>query len=188
MISDYDVIDFSGCPIIHIPLGGSDKKFAVRYNDDVYMLKFSENHAKKHDISTSYVNNVVSEYVSSHIAETVGVPVHKTVLGYYEDEIVVGCRDFRNKGDNTIDFIELLHASYDSSEVKKIVLLSQFYDTLKNPRNGLSEELQKQSIERFWETFVIDSLVGNFDRHAGNWAYFVACEACRPAQAGYENL
>ena len=23
--------------------------------------------------------------------------------------------------------------------------------------------------ERFWDMFVVDSLVGNFDRHNGNW-------------------
>jgi hypothetical protein len=26
---------------------------------------------------------------------------------------------------------------------------------------------------RFWDTFIVDALIANFDRHAGNWGYLV---------------
>lgn len=29
------------------------------------------------------------------------------------------------------------------------------------------------AIKRFWDTFVIDAFLGNFDRHTGNWGYLV---------------
>ena len=164
-------IDFTNCKRAHINFGGSERKFPVVYNDDIYMLKFYENHVKKHEISTSNANNPISEYISSHIASSMGLPVHETVLGTYKDEIVVGCKDFRKELEINIEFSEYVHAKYDSKDIKRIIRLDQIYGSLKDPINDFSEELQKQSIKRYWDTFVIDALVGNFDRHTGNWGY-----------------
>lgn len=166
------IIDFSNCKRAHTTFGGSDRKFGVVYEGSTYMLKFSENHAKRHDISTSYVNNVISEYLSSHIAQSVGLPAHDTVLGIYNNELVVGCRDFReNANVIMVEFSEYVHARYDSKEIKRIIQLDQIYSSLKDPANDIPSDLQKASIERYWDTFVIDAFVGNFDRHIGNWGY-----------------
>lgn len=114
------VIDFTNCRRVYRNYGGSDRKFSVTYNGSVYMLKFSENHAKKSDISTSYVNNVVSEYISSHISSSIGLPTHETVLGLYNGEVVVGCKDFRENGEENIEFAEFIRAKYDSGDVPGI--------------------------------------------------------------------
>lgn len=168
------IIDFSNCRRAHAAFGGTDRKFGVIYNGSIYMLKFSEHHAKQHDISTSYVNNVVSEYISSHIAQSTGLPVHETVIGTYNDEIVVGCKDFReNSHVSNIEFSEYVRAKYDSKDVKRIVLLDQIYGSVRDPQNDIPPDLQEETIERYWDTFVIDALVGNFDRHIGNWGYLV---------------
>lgn len=169
-----DPIDFSNCKRVFRNYGGSDRKFGVEYNGEIYLLKFSGEHAKKHDISTSAVNNVVSEYISSHISSSVNLPTHQTYLGLYKEEVVVGCKDFRNDSEQNLEFGELVKAVYDSKDVTRHVLLQQIYDSLYNPINNLSQQLIDESIERFWETFVVDSLVGNFDRHMGNWGFITA--------------
>ena len=122
-------IDFTNCKRAHVTYGGSDRKFGVIYNGDTYMLKFSEHHAKRHDVSTSYVNNAISEYIGSHISQSVGLPTHDTVLGTYDGEIVVGCKDFRSS-DNvaTVEFAEYVRAKYDSYDVKRLIKLSQIYN------------------------------------------------------------
>ena len=166
------IIDFSTCKRAHVTFGGTDRKFGVVYHGVTYMLKFSEEHAKRHDVSTSYVNNVVSEYISSHIAASAGFPVHETVLGTYNGEIVVGCKDFREKNSiSNIEFAEYVRSKYDSKDVKRMIRLDQIYETLADPANDIPDSLQKESIERYWDTFVIDALVGNFDRHIGNWGF-----------------
>ena len=166
------IIDFSNCKRAHATFGGSDRKFGVVYDGETYMLKFSEHHAKKHDVSTSYVNNAISEYISSHIAQSVGLPAHETVLGTYNEEIVVGCKDFRGSPSvSNVEFAEYVRAKYESSEVGRLVRLDQIYDTLTDPANDIPPELQKATIQRYWDTFVIDAFVGNFDRHIGNWGY-----------------
>ncbi len=169
-----EIIDFSNCKRIYRNYGGSDRKFSVEYNDEVYLLKFSGDHAKRHDISTSAVNNVVSEYISSHISASMGLPTHQTYLGVYHDEIVVGCKDFRKSGEQNMEFSELIKSVYDSRDITRHVLLQQIYETLCNPINALPQSLITASIERFWDTFVVDALVGNFDRHTGNWGFLIA--------------
>ena len=170
-VSSVDMPDFTLCKRVYRELGGSDRKFEVDYNNSAYILKFAEMHAKKSDISTKYVNNVVSEYLGSHIIETTGIPVHETILGTYNnDELVVACRDFRNKGEDNIEFSELIHSVYDSKDIGRLVFLNQYYDTVTN-ENVLPKDLVQPSIDRFWDTFVMDALIGNFDRHAGNWGY-----------------
>lgn len=176
----YDLVDFTGCRRVLRPFGGSDRKFGIEYGGDVYMIKFSENHAKRSEISTSYVNNVISEFISSHISESIGIPTHKTILGLYNNEVVVACKDFRKSGDSNLEFAELIRSKYDSNEVKRSVRLNQIYDTLMDA-DILSETMKVLSIERYWDTFVVDALVGNFDRHIGNWGYLVNNDSIRLA-------
>ncbi len=167
-----EVYDFSNDKRIFRSLGGSDRKFEVEHDGIPYILKFSENHAKKTDMSTSYVNNVISEYISSHIAATTGLPVHETVLGTYNNQLVVGCRDFREPDEENMEFQEFVRSVYDSKDVRRVIRLDQIYETL-NDINSFPEALKDASIKRYWDTFVVDSLVGNFDRHIGNWGYIV---------------
>ena len=165
------LIDFTNCKRVQTSFGGSDRKFGVEYDGSVYMLKFSERHEKRHDISTSYANSIISEYVSSHVSRSIGLPTQETVLGIYKGEYVVGCKDFREKIYGNIEFGEYIRATFDSGDIKRSVKISQIYDALKDVNNDIPIELQKATIERYWDTFVVDALVGNFDRHAGNWGY-----------------
>ena len=166
------ILDFTDCKRVFRSLGGTDRKFEVEYNGKAYMLKFSENHAKRTDISTSSVNNVVSEYISSHIAAAAGLPVHNTLLGVYRDEVVVACEDFRQPDEENMEFREFVRAVFEPKDVKRVIRLDQIYAILAD-RNIFSEALEKQSIKRYWDTFVVDAFVGNFDRHIGNWGYIV---------------
>lgn len=162
------VIDFSNSTIVPRTLGGSDKKFRVLFNGEYYMLKFTEEHAKKTDLSTSHENNAISEYLSSHISQSIGLPTQDTVLGIYKNnEICVGCKDFRTPYDENIDFDNFMHVIYDKSDAKKIPKIFQIYEVIGN--EAFPEYLRSDAIERYWDTFVVDALVGNFDRHTGNW-------------------
>ena len=167
----YQIVDFSTCTRVFRSYGGSDRKISVLYDGSVYMLKFQESHEKKSDISSSYVNNVTAEFISSHISKSIGLPTHDTILGMYKGDIVVACKDFREKNQSEIEFSELIHSVYDSKDIKRIPMLSQIYSSISDPINALPDNIQKASIKRYWDMFVVDALVGNFDRHMGNWSY-----------------
>jgi hypothetical protein len=40
-------------------------------------------------------------------------------------------------------------------------------------RHMVLEGVREQAIERYWDTMVVDALIGNFDRHSGSWGYMV---------------
>lgn len=166
------VIDFTDSKMVFQVLGGTERKFEVNYGGKFYILKFSNRHAKQTDMSTCYTNNTVSEYICSHISASMGLPTHETVLGIYGDRPVVGCLDFRKPNEQNLEFSELVRACFESGEIKRVICLDQIYRTLEDTE-GLSEDIKKASIERYWDTFVVDALVGNFDRHTGNWGYIL---------------
>ncbi|MGN0362569.1 MAG: HipA domain-containing protein [Bilifractor sp.] len=169
--------DFSEYPDDNISdYGGSDRKKGIVIDGVPYMLKFSTKQAKPLDISTSYVNNTVSEYLSSHIFQICGIPAHDTLLGVYDGELAVACRNFAPAGSGTVshEFAWYLRRHYDSSEIGRIPVLKQIYDTIHNDENLVT--IEQNAIDRYWDTFIIDALVGNFDRHKGNWSYIYNTE------------
>lgn len=166
------LIDFSDCKIDrHSDYGGSDRKNAIIYNGERYMIKFSERQEPKNDYGTSNVNNVLSEYIGSHIFASVGIPVHETLLGTYNGELVVACRNFLSPGDTLHEFSWYLRNQYDSSDIKRTPILEQIYKTISaDPDLTL---IKKEAVARYWDTFVVDAIIGNFDRHSGNWGYII---------------
>lgn len=80
--------------------GGSERKMAVIMDDNnQYLLKFPDPIRDK-DKTLSYINNSISEYISCHIFDIVGIPVQETKLGEYIDQngktkIVCACKDVR---------------------------------------------------------------------------------------------
>lgn len=175
------LIDFTDCKIDrHTDYAGSDRKNAIIYNGDRYMIKFSERQEPKNDYATSCVNNVLSEYIGSHIAGLAGIPTHETLLGTYNGELVVACKNFLKPGETLHEFSWYLRNQYDSSDIKRTPILSQIYETI-NTHPDLSK-IKQTAIDRYWDTFVVDALIGNFDRHAGNWGYIIGIDdMIRPA-------
>ena len=119
----------------------------------------------------SYSNSCFSEYLGCQIYESIGIPVQKTMLGTYKvkdrEKIVVACGDFTEPGVILQDFASLKNQMIDSE------------------RNGYGTELsdilltfEEQTAidpialtERFWDMFITDAFIGNWDRHNGNWGF-----------------
>ena len=162
------LIDFSNADIDkRSDYGGSDRKRALYYDGDRYMLKFSEKTAAKNDYGTSNVNNVISEHLGSKIVGLMGLPVHETILGTYNGELVVACKNFVGKDEVFHEFSWYMRNQFDSNELSRVPKLSQIYETIKNDSDLAA--MRNESIERYWDTFVADAVIGNFDRHSGNW-------------------
>ena len=146
------VIDFTDCRRLIRVLGGTERKFEIKYNGTPYILKFSEKYSNQSDMPISYKHNTTAEYICSHISASMELPTHETVLGMYEDRPVVGCLDFRKKNEQNYEFNELVRACFDPSEVKRVIRLDQIYYTINNTE-CLTEDLKRASIERYWDTF-----------------------------------
>jgi hypothetical protein len=151
---------------------GSEKKTTILYNNELYMLKYPDPiREQKRKGIISYKNNQYSEYIGSNIFASCGIAAQKTVLGYFTDKTtgkrktVVGCKDF-TQDSGTLYEIDKLSNPIAPDE-------GQLATTIENVNRIIAEtELitDKKSIkDGFWDMFVVDTLIGNKDRHFGNW-------------------
>lgn len=149
---------------------GSEKKKTLIYKDKKYLVKFPDPVREKNK-NISYINNAFSEYIGSNIFKIIGFKTQNTVLGKYEyngkEKIVCACEDFT---DNENVLYEFENLALSTNPDKKI-------ETELNDIMEVIEESKminnKETREKFWDMFIIDSLIGNTDRHNGNWGFLL---------------
>ena len=164
------MIDLTACNTAINDFSGSEKKFALIYNNEKYMVKFPDPIREKHN-NLSYMNNQYSEYIGCEIFRTLQIPVQSTFLAKYTDKrgiekIVVACKDFRKKDERLVEFSKfaISQVSSDNSFSTSIESVDEIIDTL-------PEAIIAPTKKRFWDMFVADALIGNTDRHFDNWGF-----------------
>lgn len=165
------MIDFTGLPVRRKTYAGANgSKISVVYNERIYMLKFPSLPTKNPAIS--YSNSCISEYLGCKIFESAGIPVQEVLLGTYrtpkgKEKVVVACLDFTSPGVVLQDFASLKNQIVDSVRNGYGTELADIQDTFEQQTAIDREELK----ERFWDMFILDALIGNWDRHNGNWGF-----------------
>lgn len=165
-------IDFTECKRIpgRAYNGANGKKIAVEYNGKQYMLKFPPSGANK-PTELSYTNSCISEHIASSIFNLLGIRAQETMLGTFtvsgKTKIVCACRDFTAEGCRLFDFCSIKNTVLESESGGNGTELADIIDTIEKQQYVQPEELLKY----FWDIFVVDALLGNFDRHNGNWGF-----------------
>lgn len=164
------MIDFSNLPIRNKTYAGANgSKISVLYNGELYMLKFPTVPSINKEMS--YANGCISEYLGCHIFKSVGIPVQETLLGIYtkngRQKTVVACKDFTAGGLVLQDFASLKNTIIDSTHNGYGTELSDIVKTLEE-QTAIDSELLT---DWFWDMFIVDALIGNWDRHNGNWGF-----------------
>lgn len=171
-----NLIDFSNCEQLNFLSynGGNGSKIGINYNGTAYMLKFPP----YNDKTNIYTNSCISEYISCHIFQMLGFETQNTMLGIYnqngEEKIVVACKDF------TMDKLQKEKELHDFASIKNTIIENSLSNGYGTELNDVIETILNQNIlpenemlEHFWNMFIVDSLLGNFDRHNGNWGFLV---------------
>ncbi|MEG2377401.1 MAG: HipA domain-containing protein [Clostridia bacterium] len=165
------LIDFTDCPVLKDSYDGANGcKLGIRYNSEVYMLKFAA-HATRNS-NLHYSNSCISEYIGSHIFSLLGIPAQETLLGTYkvptsESVTVVACKDFTQDGTILQSFTSVKNRMIISKPKKSATDLD---DVLKCITQQPLVDLETV-LCRFWDMFIIDAFIGNWDRHNGNWGF-----------------
>jgi hypothetical protein len=164
------MIDFTNLPVRNKTYAGANgSKISVLYRGELYMLKFPV--VPGINKNMSYANGCISEYLGCHIFEIVGIPVQETLLGTYvkngKEKIVVACKDFTMNGLVLQDFASLKNTIIDSVHNGYGTELSDITKTLEEQSEMDSQVLS----DWFWNMFIVDAFIGNWDRHNGNWGF-----------------
>ena len=80
--------DYSNYQKTEIMFSGAERKFEILIDGYRSIVKFQKNS----EVGLTY--NHVSEYLGSHIFQTVGIPVQETFLGTYDGKQVVVMKNF----------------------------------------------------------------------------------------------
>ena len=147
--------------------GANGNKISVIYEGEQYMLKFPPQAKLNKGMSCS--NSCFSEYLGCQIYESIGIPVQKTLMGVYtvkgKQKIVVACGDFTEPGVSLQDFASLKNRMIDSERQGYGTELIDILQTIDEQTLVDRDSL----LERFWDMFIVDAFIGNWDRHNGNW-------------------
>lgn len=168
------MIDFTSCEINKFKAygGANGNKINILYEGESYMLKFPP--VPSRNKVMSYTNGCISEYLACKIFRTIGINTQETILGTYTDrrgkeKIVVACKDFTADEKKLMEFAHLKNTCVDSEQ-------SGYGKELSSIMKAIDEQtlLPPSEIRAFfWDMFIVDALLGNFDRHNGNWGLLI---------------
>jgi len=164
------MVDFTNMPTRKKAYAGANGgKISVIYDGEQYMLKFPP--YPKRNKEMSYTHSCISEYLGSHIFDIVGIPVQDTLLGTYhvngKEKVVVACKDFTTYETALQDFASLKNTLIDSGHSGYGTELSEIIEAIEEQTFVDPVTLKKH----FWDMFIVDALIGNWDRHNGNWGF-----------------
>jgi len=154
---------------------GAERKTTVLLDGDLYMLKYPDPIRRtKLREDLSYKNNQFSEHIGSNIFRACGMDAQETALGFFTDKdgkkkLGVGCKDFTQHGGTLYEMAKLasqtmVNDARASLSIENVYSIIEKSDLITNKQEILAS---------FWDMFVIDALIGNADRHFGNWGLLV---------------
>lgn len=140
---------------------GNTRKFGITVNGVDYIIKFP----KDNDMS------VYCEYAASNLIRQLGVPCHEVTLGQYKGCVVDIIKDFTSGKD--VSLHSFVHTKQSSEDTEIDSKEYTYDDILYLIDKHLKMEPKEKTIakERFWDMFICDAIIGNRDRHWGNWGY-----------------
>jgi len=154
---DYSM--YEKTPVI---LSGAEQKFEIIIDGHRYIVKFQKNS----EVGLTF--NYVSEYLGSHIFQVIGIPVQETFLGTYDGANVVVMKNFLESGDALVAFNGVGESSLERD---KELYQYTYEDITAMLQENMKSTNVEETIDRFWDMFIVDALIGNFDRHGGNWGF-----------------
>ncbi|MCI1734379.1 MAG: HipA domain-containing protein [Bacilli bacterium] len=141
---------------------GSEQKIGITIEGKDWILKFQ----KASEIGP--LMNHFSEYLGSHIFQMIGLPTQNTALGTYKGLQVVAMEDFTGNGFSFVPFNDVGDSTLEEDK-------ERFHYSYEDIMTMLEENKKLTNVEEtisiFWKMYLIDALIGNFDRHGGNWGF-----------------
>lgn len=145
---------------------GSENKFYIVVNGIRYLVKDSSFNTRRKQPSLA----PYCEYVGSTFIRLSGLLECQTCyLGTYNGRTVVICKDIFN-GYQFRPFRDLHQSSAGTDLHNKLYTYDDVLYVLKQ-KSKLVDSRFKDFHSKFWTMFLLDAILGNRDRHEGNWGF-----------------
>lgn len=154
---------------------GNTLKFGITVGNEDYIVK----HAK------DTISSLYSEHIASRFIRNLGIPCHETFLGYYNNQMVVILKDFTTKGAKLRSYKSTRQSSEETTLSGKAYTYKDVLYLI-NKHTKMSDANKQKTITQFWDMFICDAILGNRDRHHGNWGYLACRDGYVPAPI-YDN-
>ena len=141
---------------------GAERKKGILINGERYIVKY----AKGSPEGMTYSH--VSEYLGSHLFEYAGIETQQTMLGTCDQKTVVVIKDFLAEGETFVPFNDIGDSSLERGRERYSYTYESIIEMLKENTKLTNVE---ETCERFWDMYVVDAWIGNFDRHGANWGF-----------------
>lgn len=156
-------MDFSIFPDSGRYYAGSERKKGIVMPDETcYMIKFQ----KVTPFGKRF--NHVSEYLGSHVFQLAGIEAQQTYLGTYDGQPVVACRDFNVSGAQFVPFNDVGESTLEED---RDAYQYDYTDIMRMLRDNTKLTNVAETTAVFWRMYIVDALLGNFDRHGANWGF-----------------
>lgn len=155
-------MDYSNYPDGGRFYSGAERKKSIIINGNPYIVKFQKNSRE------GLRFNHISEFLGSHIFSLLGMETQETQLGLYHGENVVVVKDFLDEDEVFVPF----NGVGDSSlEQDKETYKYSYEDIIRMLKENVKLTDVEQTMQQFWNMFIVDALIANFDRHGSNWGF-----------------
>lgn len=141
---------------------GVERKKSILINGNAYFVKFQKNSRDGLRL------NHISEFLGSHIFSMLGIEAQETQLGLYGKENIVVIKDFLDEDEVFVPFNGVGDSSLEQDKEKYQYSYEDIIGMLKDNMKLTDVE---QTIDLFWDMFIVDALIANFDRHGSNWGF-----------------
>lgn len=156
------MIDYSKYPDGGRFYSGAERKKSILINGNAYIVKFQKNSRD------GLRFNHVSEFLGSHIFSMLGIETQETHLGTFGNENVVVIKDFLSDEEVFVPFNGIGDSSLEQDKEK---YQYSYEDIIKMLKDNMKLTDVEQTIDLFWDMFIVDALIANFDRHGSNWGF-----------------
>lgn len=153
--------DISNVPKNGKIYNGTTRKFGITLNGVDYIVKFP----KDADMS------VYCEYLASNFIRELGISCHEVTLGVYNGVLVNLIKDFTCESNMTLHSFKDTKQSSEDTELTDKEYTYEDVLYLIDKHLKMTDEAKVEAKQHFWDMFICDALIGNRDRHWGNWGY-----------------
>ena len=158
-------LDISKYPRVSIDLDGYQNKMVIVYKQYLNIVKFS------HEKNGIFDKTHISEYLASKLAHKIGIPCQEVELGVYEGSDVCICKYVTKPDEDLHCYKDINDSSLSPQRNVKSngYTIDEVREVLKDYKHSKDDYIKTLNI--FYLMTAFDALIGNADRHWGNWGY-----------------